>query len=87
MLVRSNLVVLRPKVWAVVSLINVIPVLVVVCQALTNELFAAVANLGLLWEDNFSCIQDSLISNYSHLRFVLPERFNSEKQLVEDDTD
>jgi hypothetical protein len=59
----------------------------VVCKALTDELPTTIRYLRLLRECNLTCIEDSLVSYDSHLRFVVPEWFDPEKQLVKNHAD
>jgi len=73
------------KVRAVISLINIESILMVICQALSNEFFAGVRDRGLWWELHLSCIEDCLVTHYCHLRLVVAERFHTEEKLVEDD--
>ena len=59
----------------------------VIGQASSDELFAGVRDAGLLRELNLSGIQDGLIPDYRHLRFIVSKGFHTEEKLVENDTD
>ena len=72
------------QVRAVVSLIDVISILVVICKAAPDEVFATVGNHGFRWELHLSSIENGLISHYSHLRLVVAEGFHAEQKLIED---
>lgn len=75
------------QVRAVVGFVDIKSVLVVVCKALTDELSTPIRYLRLLRECNLTCIEDSLVPDDGHLRFVVPKRFDPEKQLVKNHAD
>lgn len=59
----------------------------VVGQAFADELLAAFRDLRLGWEDHFTRVENRLIFENRLLAQVVAERFGSEKELKEDDTD
>ena len=73
------------QIWTVVCLVDIVSILVMISQATTDELFAAVRDGWFLWELHLSSIEDSLVSHDRHLRLIVSEWLHPEKQLVKDD--
>ena len=59
----------------------------VIGQTPSDELFAGVWDARLLRELNLSGIQDGLIPDYRHLRFIVSKGFHTKEKLVENDAD
>ena len=74
------------QVWTVVRLVHIIPVLVVIGQTPSDEFFTGVWDAGLLRKLNLSGIQDGLIPDYRHLRFIVAKWFHTEEELVKNYT-
>ena len=74
------------QVWTVVRLVHIIPVLVVIGQTPSDEFFTGVWDAGLLRKLNLSGIQDGLIPDYRHLRFIVSKWFHTEEELVKNYT-
>ena len=73
------------QIWTVVCLVDIVSILVMISQATTDELFAAVWDGWFLWELHLSSIEDGLVSHDRHLRLIVSEWLHPEKQLVKDD--
>ena len=59
------------QVWAIVSLVHIVAVLMVISQTPANEVFAGIRDGWLLRELDRARIEDCLVAHDSHLRFVM----------------
>ena len=75
------------QVWTVIRLVHIVPILVVIGQTSSDELFTGVRDAGLLWELNLPGIQDGLVPDYRHLRFIMSKGFHTKEKLVENNAD
>lgn len=74
------------QVGAIVRFVDIVPILMVISKAFSNEILALVSHKWLNWETYFASIKDSLVSYNGHLRFVVTEGFHAEQKFKEDDS-
>ena len=60
-----------PQIWAIVSLVHIVAVLMVIGQTPANEVFARIRDGWFLRELDRARIKNCLVANDSHLRFVV----------------